>query len=103
MTRGSIKGDVNPYMLAKIATAGPNGQFRPPRHIIQLIVELTAPKPTHVICDAAGGTAGFWMAVGDYLAVATRTRSTTPRCASTSTIAFSTASTSTAPCCASTA
>ena len=61
------KGDVYEYMLAKIATAGQNGQFRTPRHIIQLMVELTAPQPTDVICDPACGTAGFLVAAGEYL------------------------------------
>jgi type I restriction enzyme M protein len=54
-------------MLGKIASAGQNGQFRTPRHIIQLMVELTAPQPTDVICDPAGGTAGFLVAAGEYL------------------------------------
>jgi type I restriction enzyme M protein len=50
------KGDVYEYMLAKIATAGQNGQFRTPRHIIATMVELVAPKPEDVICDPACGT-----------------------------------------------
>ncbi len=61
------KGDVYEYMLAKIATAGQNGQFRTPRHIIRLMVELTAPQPKEVICDPACGTAGFLVAAGEYL------------------------------------
>lgn len=61
------KGDVYEYMLAKIASAGQNGQFRTPRHIIRLMVELTAPKPTDVICDPAAGTCGFLVAAGEYL------------------------------------
>jgi len=61
------KGDVYEYMLAKIATAGQNGQFRTPRHIIRLMVELAAPQPTDVICDPACGTAGFLVAAGEYL------------------------------------
>jgi type I restriction-modification system DNA methylase subunit len=61
------KGDVYEYMLAKIATAGQNGQFRTPRHIIRLMVELTAPQPTDVICDPACGTAGFLVAAGEYM------------------------------------
>lgn len=61
------KGDVYEYMLGKIATAGQNGQFRTPRHIIRLMVELTAPQPTDVICDPACGTAGFLVAAGEYL------------------------------------
>src|SRR5271169_1215577 len=61
------KGDVYEYMLGKIATAGQNGQFRTPRHIIALMVEMTAPQPTDVICDPACGTAGFLVASGEYL------------------------------------
>lgn len=61
------KGDLYEYMLGKIATAGTNGQFRTPRHIIQLMVEMTAPGPKDVICDPACGTAGFLVAAGEYL------------------------------------
>src|SRR5207253_737571 len=61
------KGDVYEYMLSKIATAGTNGQFRTPRHIIQLMVEMVAPQPSDVICDPACGTAGFLIAAGEYL------------------------------------
>ena len=61
------KGDLYEYMLAKIATAGQNGQFRTPRHIIRLMVEMTAPQPSDVICDPASGTCGFLVAAGEYL------------------------------------
>jgi type I restriction enzyme M protein len=61
------KGDLYEYMLGKIASAGQNGQFRTPRHIIQLMVELMAPKPGDVICDPAAGTGGFLVAAGEYL------------------------------------
>src|SRR3954454_403869 len=61
------KGDVYEYMLGKIASAGQNGQFRTPRHIIKLMVELTEPKSTDVICDPAAGTCGFLVAAGEYL------------------------------------
>jgi type I restriction enzyme M protein len=61
------KGDLYEYMLSKIASAGQNGQFRTPRHIIKLMVELTEPKPTDVICDPACGTAGFLVAASEYL------------------------------------
>ncbi len=61
------KGDIYEYMLAKIATAGQNGQFRTPRHIIRLMVEMTAPQPTDLICDPACGTAGYLVAAGEYL------------------------------------
>ena len=61
------KGDLYEYMLGKIATAGQNGQFRTPRHIIRLMVELTAPQPKDLICDPACGTAGFLVTAGEYL------------------------------------
>jgi type I restriction enzyme M protein len=61
------KGDVYEYMLGKIASAGQNGQFRTPRHIIALMVELTEPKPTDTICDPASGTCGFLVAAGEYI------------------------------------
>ena len=51
----------------KIATAGQNGQFRTPRHIIALMVEMMAPTPKDVICDPACGTCGFLVAAGEYL------------------------------------
>jgi type I restriction enzyme M protein len=61
------KGDLYEYMLGKIASSGQNGQFRTPRHVIQLMVELVAPRPDDVICDPACGTAGFLVAAGEYL------------------------------------
>jgi type I restriction enzyme M protein len=61
------KGDLYEYMLGKIATAGQNGQFRTPRHIIQMMVALTAPQPKDIICDPACGTAGFLVAAAEYL------------------------------------
>lgn len=61
------KGDVYEYMLGKIATAGQNGQFRTPRHIIKLMVALAQPTPTDVICDPAAGTCGFLVAGAEYL------------------------------------
>lgn len=67
MEARDTKGDIYEYMLDKIATAGQNGQFRTPRHIIQLMVELTTPRPTDLICDPACGTAGFLIMAGEYL------------------------------------
>ncbi len=60
-------GDLYEYMLSKIATAGQNGQFRTPRHIISLMVDMTAPKPGDEICDPACGTAGFLVRASEYL------------------------------------
>ncbi|MBI2358001.1 MAG: SAM-dependent DNA methyltransferase [Deltaproteobacteria bacterium] len=67
MEERDTKGDLYEYMLAKIATAGQNGQFRTPRHIIRLMVEMVAPKPTDILCDPASGTSGFLVAAGEYL------------------------------------
>ncbi len=53
MADSDTKGDLYEYMLGKIATAGQNGQFRTPRHIIKLMVDMTAPTPKDVICDPA--------------------------------------------------
>lgn len=61
------KGDVYEYMLGKIASAGQNGQFRTPRHIIQLMVAMMAPTPKDIVCDPASGTCGFLVAVGEHL------------------------------------
>ena len=62
MADRDTKGDLYEYMLGKIATAGENGQFRTPRHIIKLMVDMTVPMPKDVICDPACGTAGFLIA-----------------------------------------
>ena len=67
MADRDTKGDLYEYMLGKIATAGQNGQFRTPRHIIKLMVDMTAPTPDDVICDPACGTAGFLVAASEYL------------------------------------
>ena len=61
------RGDIYEYLLSKISTAGVNGQFRTPRHIIRMMVELMQPGPDDVICDPACGTSGFLVAAGDYL------------------------------------
>ena len=61
------RGDIYEYLLSKIATAGVNGQFRTPRHIIRMIVDMMEPKATDVICDPACGTSGFLVAAGEYL------------------------------------
>ena len=54
-----FKGDMYEYLLSRLAASGTNGQFRTPRHIIDLIVELVNPQPGQRICDPACGTAGF--------------------------------------------
>jgi type I restriction enzyme M protein len=67
MVDRDTKGDVYEYMLGKIASAGQNGQFRTPRHIIKLMVEMVAPTPADVICDPACGTCGFLVAASEYI------------------------------------
>lgn len=64
---GDTKGDIYEYMLVKIAAAGHNGQFRSPRHVIELMVALTQPTPADVICDPASGTCGFLVGAAEYL------------------------------------
>jgi type I restriction enzyme M protein len=67
LDRGDTKGDLYEYLLSKLTTAGINGQFRTPRHIIRLMVELMDPQPTDRICDPACGTAGFLIETYDHL------------------------------------
>ncbi|WP_339264100.1 class I SAM-dependent DNA methyltransferase [Geobacillus sp. FSL K6-3411] len=62
-----LQGDLYEYLLSKIATAGTNGQFRTPRHIIKMMVELMKPTPEDIIVDPAAGSAGFLVAAGEYL------------------------------------
>ena len=62
-----VRGDIYEHLLSKIATAGVNGQFRTPRHIIKMMVELMEPRANDVICDPACGTSGFLVAAGEYL------------------------------------
>ncbi len=62
-----MRGDVYEYLLSKLATSGTNGQFRTPRHIIRMMVELLDISPDDTICDPACGTAGFLVGAGEYL------------------------------------
>lgn len=62
-----VRGDTYEYLLNKIAQSGLNGQFRTPRHIIRMMVELMQPQPDDVICDPACGTSGFLVSAGEYL------------------------------------
>ena len=62
-----VRGDVYEYLLSKISQSGRNGQFRTPRHIIRMMVELMDPSADEVICDPACGTSGFLVASGEYL------------------------------------
>ncbi len=62
-----VQGDLYEYLLSKLNTAGRNGQFRTPRHIIRMMVQMAAPKPTERIGDLAGGTAGFLVNAYQYV------------------------------------
>jgi type I restriction enzyme M protein len=61
------KGDVYEYLLSKIATSGTNGQFRTPRHIIRMMVDMTQPQKTDVVLDPSCGSAGFLVSASEYL------------------------------------
>ncbi|TDR31053.1 type I restriction-modification system subunit M [Hydromonas duriensis] len=61
------KGDLYEYLLSKIATAKLNGQFRTPRHIIRMMVEMMQPTQTDTICDPSCGSAGFLVGAGEYI------------------------------------
>lgn len=61
------KGDIYEYMLGKLSSAGTNGQFRTPRHIIKLIIAMMAPTPKDIIADPASGTCGFLVAAAEYI------------------------------------
>lgn len=67
LKESDARGDVYEYLLSKLATAGVNGQFRTPRHIIKMMVELMEPKADDVICDPSCGTAGFLVEASEYL------------------------------------
>lgn len=67
LTQSDVKGDIYEYLLSKLTTAGINGQFRTPRHIIDAMIELIDPQPTETVCDPACGTAGFLARTMEYL------------------------------------
>ncbi|MBE5820134.1 MAG: SAM-dependent DNA methyltransferase [Clostridiales bacterium] len=67
MNDRDTKGDLYEYLLSKLSTAGTNGQFRTPRHIIKMMVELMQPTEKDVIVDPACGSAGFLVEAGEYL------------------------------------
>lgn len=64
---GDVKGDLYEYLLSKLSTSGTNGQFRTPRHIIKMMVELMKPTPSDIIIDPAAGTSGFLVGASEYL------------------------------------
>lgn len=61
------KGDLYEYLLSKLASAGTMGQFRTPRHIIRMMIDMLAPQPNDTVCDPSLGTAGFLVMVEEYL------------------------------------
>lgn len=67
MQSADVRGDVYEYLLSKIAQSGRNGQFRTPRHIIKMMVEMMDPTADEMICDPACGTSGFLVASGEFL------------------------------------
>lgn len=67
ITDADMQGDLYEYMLGKLSTAGQNGQFRTPRHIIKMMVELIQPTPDDLIVDPACGTSGFLMGAASYI------------------------------------
>lgn len=67
LTGLDMQGDLYEYMLGKLSTAGQNGQFRTPKHIREMMVELIAPTPDDLICDPACGTAGFLVSACEYI------------------------------------
>lgn len=67
MDDADTKGDLYEYLLSKLATSGVNGQFRTPRHIIRMMVEIMDPSIEDKICDPACGTAGFLISSLEYI------------------------------------
>lgn len=67
MNNRDAMGDVYEYILGKMAASGTNGQFRTPRHIIRMIVEMMKPTPRDYICDPAMGSAGFLVEAVKYI------------------------------------
>ena len=67
MNNRDAMGDVYEYILGKMAASGTNGQFRTPRHIIRMIVEMMKPTPKDYICDPAMGSAGFLVEAVKYI------------------------------------
>jgi type I restriction enzyme M protein len=67
MADRDTKGDLYEYLLSKIASAGQNGQFRTPRHIIRMMVNMVEPNQEDTVCDPSAGTSGFLVAAGEYV------------------------------------
>lgn len=67
LTGLDMQGDLYEYMLDKLSSAGQNGQFRTPKHIREMMVQLIKPTPDDTICDPACGTAGFLISAAEYI------------------------------------
>lgn len=67
LTDTDVKGDIYEYLLSKLTTAGINGQFRTPRHIIDTMIEMLDPQPLDTVCDPSCGTAGFLARTMEFL------------------------------------
>lgn len=67
MNNRDTMGDVYEYILGKMAASGNNGQFRTPRHIIKMMVELMKPSLKDIVCDPAMGSAGFLVETAKYI------------------------------------
>jgi len=67
LTDGDTKGDLYEFLLSRLTTAGINGQFRTPRHIIRMMVEMLDPKKTETVCDPSCGTGGFLVGVMEHI------------------------------------
>ena len=65
--QADLKGDIYEYVLSKLSTSGRNGQFRTPRHIIDMMVDIVDPTIQDTICDPACGTAGFLVAAEEHV------------------------------------
>ena len=76
---GDVKGDMYEYLLSRLAMSGTNGQFRTPRHIIDMMVELVDPEPGERICDPACGTAGFLISSFNHILKANTSKSSLKR------------------------
>lgn len=101
MADRDTKGDLYEYMLGKIASAGQNGQFRTPRHIINLMVYMRKSTPHDTICDPAAGTCGFLVGQGSICGPITLKYSGIKSLPTTFKTPCLTGWNSTRPCCAS--
>ena len=67
MDNRDIKGDIYEYLLSKLSSSGINGQFRTPRHIINMMIGMVEPNKEDIICDPSSGTCGFLVGVSEHI------------------------------------